>query len=117
MPAKRIPMRRIKEVLRLKYEARLSHDKIAGACNLSKGAVSKYIGLAEAHGLGWPLPEGIDDAELERRLFSPRQAPSRYREPDCCAIHQELKHTGVTLQLLWSEYTAIDSAINARDGV
>lgn len=110
MPAKRIPMRKIKEILRLKYEAQLSHEKIARACGLSKGVIGKYVRLAEALGLGWPLPPGVDDAELERRLFPPRQVPSRFREPDYPAIHQELKRKGVTLQLLWSEYTAVDPA-------
>jgi len=43
-------MRKIIEVLRLKYEARLSHARIARACGLSKGAVSKYVSLAQAHG-------------------------------------------------------------------
>ncbi len=31
MPTARIPMKQIIEVLRLKYEARLSHEKIARA--------------------------------------------------------------------------------------
>lgn len=101
-------MRKIKDVLRLKYEAQLSHEKIARACSLSKGVVGKYVSLAEALGLSWPLPEGVDEAELERRLFPPRQPPSRYREPDYPALHQELKRKGMTLQLLWSEYTAVE---------
>ncbi|MCG1041003.1 MULTISPECIES: hypothetical protein [Burkholderiaceae] len=39
-------MRKIKEVLRLKLEARLSHEQIAAALDLSKGVVTKYVGLA-----------------------------------------------------------------------
>ena len=35
MPAPRIPMRAITAVLRLKYDAGLSHEKIARACGLS----------------------------------------------------------------------------------
>jgi hypothetical protein len=41
-------MRKIKEVLRLKLDARLSHDQIAAALDLSKGVVTKYVGLAAA---------------------------------------------------------------------
>ena len=44
-------MRKITEVLRLKFEARLSHEKIARAVGLSKGAVNKYVSLAQAQGL------------------------------------------------------------------
>ena len=36
-------MQKIHDILRLKYESKLSYEKIAGALGLSKGAVSKYI--------------------------------------------------------------------------
>ena len=51
MPGKRSPMRKITEVLRLKFEADLSHDQIARVVGLSKGVVGKYVGLAKAQGL------------------------------------------------------------------
>ena len=106
MPAARIPMKKIIEVLRLKYEAQLSHEKIARACELSKGAVSKYVSLARAKGITWPLPEGVDEVVLEARLFPTQEKPTRFVPPDCFQIHQELKRKGVTLQLLWAEYVA-----------
>ena len=99
-------MRKITEVLRLKFEARLSHEKIALAVGLSKGAVGKYVSLAKSQGLSWPLPAGMDEAELEARLYPPRRASTRFIEPDHAKIHTELKRKGVTLQLLWSEYVA-----------
>ena len=40
MPAKRCAMRKIKEVLRLKFEAKLSHEKIAASTGLSNGVVA-----------------------------------------------------------------------------
>jgi len=97
-------MHKIREVLRLHYEAGLSYTQIHRALKLSKGVISKYISLSKAQGLGWPLPEGIDDEELERRLFAKTEKPSVRVEPDYPTIHQELKRKGVTLQLLWSEY-------------
>ena len=97
-------MRKITEVLRLKFEAKLSHAKIARAVGLSKGAVNKYVSLAQAQGLGWPLPEGLDEAALQARLYPPRTGSARYLEPDHAQLHTELKRKGVTLQLLWSEY-------------
>jgi transcriptional regulator with XRE-family HTH domain len=64
MPAKRKAMRKIKEVLRLKFEAGLSHERIAAAVGVSKGAVTKYVQRAVAAGLGWPLAPERDDAAL-----------------------------------------------------
>jgi transposase len=97
-------MRKITEVLRLKFGAKLSHEKIGRAVGLSKGAVNKYVSLAQAQGLSWPLPEGMDEAMLEMRMYPPRTAATRFTEPDYPRLHQELKRKGVTLQLLWSEY-------------
>ena len=99
-------MKKIIEVLRLKYEAKLSHEKIARACGISKGAVSNYISLATAKSLTWPLPDGLDEARLEALLFPAKEKSTRFVEPDGFHIHQELKRKGVTLQLLWSEYVA-----------
>ena len=62
--------------------------------------------ISSSEGIGWPLPEGIDEAQLESRLLTPTKRSGRCVEPDFPAIHQELKRKGVTLQLLWSEYTA-----------
>ena len=97
-------MRQINEVLRLKYEAGLSHERIALACGRSKGVVGKYVSLATAQGSTWPLPEGTDEARLEAQLFPAKTPPSRFAEPDYFQVHQELKTKGVTLQLLWAEY-------------
>jgi len=107
MPASRRTMRKIIEVLRLKFEAGLSHERIAAATKVSKGAVTKYVQRARAAGLGWPLPAELDEARLEALLF-PHAAPvlERYAAPDFGHLHQELKKKGVTLQLLWEEYAA-----------
>jgi transposase len=98
-------MRKIKEVLRLKFEAGLTHERIAAALGLSKGAVSNYVQRAAQAGLS-AAPD-LDEATLEALLFA--HAPPRassYAAPDFALIHQELKRKGVTLQLLWEEYLA-----------
>jgi len=100
-------MHKIEEVLRLRFEAGLSYERIARACGLSKGVVSKYLSLAEAKGIGWPPPDGMAPSSLSEVLMPKRAAPERFVEPDYAEIHQELKRKGVTLQLLWSEYVAI----------
>jgi transposase len=100
-------MRKIVEVLRLKFEAGLSHERIAAATRVSKGAVTKYVRRAQEAGVAWPLPAQMDEAQLEELLF-PHARPlvERYAAPDFAHIHQELKRKGVTLQLLWEEYVA-----------
>jgi transposase len=106
MPAARSSMRKIKEVLRLKYESELSCRQIAASLKLSVGVISKYTKAAEAAALSWPLPDGMDDATLEAQLFPPAASAREHVMPDCAFIHQELKRKGVTLMLLWEEYQA-----------
>jgi transposase len=97
-------MRKIKDVLRLKFEADLSCRQIAASLKLSVGVISKYTKAAEEAGLSWPLPEGMDDSTLEARLFPPVTSAREHVMPDCALIHQELRRKGVTLLLLWEEY-------------
>jgi len=106
MPANRLSMRKIKEVLRLKWVNKLSDRKIAQSCNISRPAVVKYIERAEQAGLSWPLLEPYTDVELERLLFpTQKQLPgSNLVWPDWSSIRQELHKKNVTLFLLWQEY-------------
>src|ERR1022692_5174663 len=107
MPERRLPMRQIKEVLRLHHEAQLSERQIAGVCKIGKGTVQRYRERAGAAQLSWPRPEQRDDTQLERLLFPP-PPPSGgdpKQLPDFGAIHKELKsNRNVTLQLLWQEF-------------
>jgi len=92
-------MRKIKDVLRLKLEARLAHERIAEALGISKGVVAKYAGL------DWPTVQGLSETALERHLVGGRSdRPSHYLLPDFGRIHQELRRKGMTLMLLWQEY-------------
>jgi hypothetical protein len=57
--------------------------------------------------VSWPVPDGLDAADLEARLFTRTGEPARPRrpEPDWLDVHcanKRGKH--VTLQLLWLEY-------------
>ncbi|MEI6670207.1 MAG: IS21 family transposase [Acidobacteriota bacterium] len=102
-------MRRLRELLRLKYETGLSHRAIAQACAVGLGTVSDYLARATAAGVAWPLPNDLDDAALEARLFARPVNPARVAPalPDWAHLHQELKGPGVTLQLVWLEYRAV----------
>ena len=104
MATKRLMMRKIREILRLKQEKGLSHRSIARALHVSIGTVSEYLAKAKDVGLSWPLPEEMDEEELERRLFPLPQEPTARAELDFAYLHEELRRTGVTLLLLWVEY-------------
>lgn len=107
MPNLRLSMRKLKEILRLSAERGLSNRLIAKCSNVSHVTVAEYIRRAETAGLSWPLPEGMDDGELERRMFRPDmpQAESvAIAVPDWGLVHKELKRKGMTLHLLWEEY-------------
>ena len=75
-------MRKIKDVLRLKLDAQLSHRQIAAALGMSKAAVTKYLGLAAAAGLDWAAVQGIDEVGLERRLLVAPERPRDHVQPD-----------------------------------
>ena len=78
MPAKRSAMRKIRDVLRLKFEARLSHEKIAAATGMSKGAVTNAVQRAVQKGLSWPLPADLDDSRLEALLYAQAAPRAQY---------------------------------------
>lgn len=106
MPQHRMDIRMIKDILRLKYQGRLSHERIARSLSISKGVVAKYLGLAGAAGLDWEASADLDEASLERRLLGRSAAETRLVEADFARVHIELRRKGVTLVLLWQEYRA-----------
>lgn len=99
-------MRKIKDILRLKLQAGLSHAQVGAALGVSTGVVTKYLTLATAASLDWPAIEELDEGQLERRLLARPVRASGYAMPDYGHIHQELRRKGVTLMLLWEEYQA-----------
>jgi hypothetical protein len=89
MPAERVCMRRMREILRLKFAASLRIREIA-----------RLVGT-------WPLPEQVSDSDLEAALYTnigSKQGHRRHVEPDWALIHRELKRKHVTLSILWDEY-------------
>lgn len=107
MSGKRLSMRSIKEVLRLRWTCGLSDRQIAKSCSIARSTVGEYLRRAEKAGLNWPLPEGMDDSQLDAVLFpvAPLVSSGAPRVmPDWTQIRKELKKKGVTLFLLWEEY-------------
>ena len=105
-------MRRIRDVLRLKFGQGLSERQVAASLGLSKTSIGTYLQRARQAGLIWPLPEGLDDDSLELLLFpAAPTAPDPERPvPDWIRIDQELRRPGVTRMLLWEEYRATHPA-------
>jgi transposase len=55
MPTGRLNMRRIRDVLRLKFGQGLSERDIAVSLGLGKGSVGAYVRRAQRAQLSWPL--------------------------------------------------------------
>lgn len=108
MPTGRLNMRRIRDVLRLKYGQGLSERQVAASLALSKTSVGTYLRRARQAGLRWPLPAGLDDDGLELLLFpaAPTFPDPDRPVPDWADIDRELRRPGVTRMLLWEEYRA-----------
>jgi transposase len=105
-------MRKVREILRLRFERGLSQRQISASTGVSKGALSEYLRRAAAAGLTWEVARELDDGEVEARLFRypgcnepPRRVPI-----DLPWVHRELRRTGVTLQQLWLEYREASSS-------
>jgi transposase len=108
---RRLPVRKIKEVLRLKYDCGISEREIARSCRIARSTVADYLMKARAAGLGWPEAAALTDVQIEGRLFPAKRIPSSVKRPapDCEYIYSELRSyrkINLTLIQLWLEYKA-----------
>jgi transposase len=101
-------MRKIKEVLRLRFGVGLHQDQIARSCSIGQATVHRYLEKAAAAKLSWPLPDDLDDQRLDELLFParPLRTPSQPRPGlDFASLQAQLQtHKHLPLQLLWEEY-------------
>lgn len=100
-------MRKVREVLRLRWLCGLSQRQVASACGMGRSTVGEYLERAERAGVGdWSSVEALGDEALERRLFPPpvAVAAGERPEPDWSRVYLALRRKGVTLRLLWEEY-------------
>ena len=99
-------MRKVSDVLRLKFEAGLSNRQIAKSLSIARPTVAEYLRRFEAAQLPWSEAAKLDEVVLEGKLFPPVSRPvnARRPEPDWADVHQELRRKGVTKMLLWQEY-------------
>lgn len=109
MPAERIAMRNIREILRLRLEHNFSHRNIGKSVNKSPSSVGETLARFALSGLTWPLGPEIDDGVLEERLYRKdalRTAQTGTAIPDWAAVNRELRRRDyhVTRMELWKEY-------------
>lgn len=109
MVNRRLPVRKTKEILRLKYVCGLSKQEIAHSCNVARSTVGDYLRRANGAGLSWAEAADLTDGELDARLFPTEHVPSSIQRPppDCEYIYNELRryrNVNLTLTQLWLEY-------------
>lgn len=110
MPRKKLPVRKINEILRLRAEGMSVRD-IALSSGAGKTTVYEYLARAEAAGIGWPLPDGLDDEAVEAMLFPAPggELAARRPVPEWLGVYRELKRKKhVTLRLLWLEWREVN---------
>ena len=110
MPTQRLSMRRIKQLLMMRFGAGASTRTIGRELGIAPSTVREYLGRAAAAGIGWPLAADVTDESLMARLFvnaGVRAGARLHAEPDWSALVRELKRPGVNLLVLWDEYRAI----------
>src|ERR1700743_954231 len=105
MPGERLSMRKIREVLRLRFAQGLSQRAIGISLRVSTGAVNACLSRARLAGLSWPLPEALDNSQLEALLYPPPPvvATEQRPAPDWAVIHRELRRAHRTLAPLRGE--------------
>lgn len=109
MANERLPMRKIKEILRLRHVCGLSGRQIAKSCRVARSAVGDYLGRTERAGLSWPRAAEMSEVQLEALLFpeTPLSSGAKRPPPDCQYIYDQLRNyrkVNLTLTQLWLEY-------------
>lgn len=110
MPRERTDMRKIREIVRLQFDCKMSANQIAKVTDTARSVVQECLRRVRSEGLAWPLPKDIDDFQLERLLYGSPKAPNSLGLPDWSHVHQELRRKGVTRELLWIEYQETEKA-------
>ena len=108
MANKRIEMRKVRELLSLRFEHNMSSRKAAKIAGIGKTAASEYIQEFTSSSLDIKNISSMPDSELlaaitiKKTVENPRYDELQKQFP---YIEKELKRIGVTLQLLWKEYS------------
>lgn len=104
MGKKRLTVLKIREILRLHFDAHLSNRQIKDCQRISKTTVQRCLERFSRNGFSWPLPMDLSDDVLHQRLYPEIAVREGKPQPDWELIHKEMSKQHVTAQLLWEEY-------------
>ena len=107
MPAERVAMRQVREIIRLKFSAGISTREIARRLGIAASTVRETLRRFEGAGLGWPLPDSMSDGDLEAALYAnhgSKRGHRRHAEPDW--------PTGVFARSLTQKAPGIEADVN-----
>jgi transposase len=106
-------MKKLRELIRLKYLAKLTNRQIGIALGVSPSTISYYLRAIDSAGLTWPISDDIDNKKLANIIephCSQLKKSRKFREKPCWEeIHKEMSHKHMTVQLLHQEYVAQNS--------
>lgn len=104
-------MSKEKQIL-LHYADGYSQRKIAATLQVSRNTIANVVAAAKRAGLEAPQIAMMDETALQKLLFPEKASEPVQVMPDFERIHKELLRHGVTLRLLWEEYS--DSCREAK---
>jgi len=103
----KLPMKKIKEILKLRFITDISYRQIGRAVNIPSSTVSDYCKRFEITKYTLDDFLKMDEEKCYALLFPEKRLPNTHKErplPDVAYIHKEIAKKGVTFELLWMEY-------------
>ena len=103
----RLSMKKIKEILKLRFITDISYRQIGRAVNIPSSTVSDYCKRFEITKYILNDFLEMDEEKCYELLFPEKRLPNTHKErplPDVETIHKEIANKGVTFELLWMEY-------------
>lgn len=97
-------MTNYREIFRLKSLG-LNNSQIAESMSIMRQTVITVLKRAEEQGLTYQTVANLSDREIGNRIYPSTAGTRMYAMPDYEWVHREMAKSGVTLYLLWMEYT------------
>jgi transposase len=104
---RRLSMKKIKDILKLRYITDISYGQISRAVGVPKSTVSDYCKRFEITTYSIDAFLEMDEDTMYTILFPEKELSYHCKNrpmPDVEYIHQEIAKKGVTFELLWQEY-------------
>ena len=100
-------MKKIKDVLRLRFITNISYRQISRAVNTPSSTAADYCKRFEITNYSIDEFLSLEEDEIYQLLFPEKSLPKTYKtrpKPNVEYIHKEIAKKGVTFELLWQEY-------------